>query len=92
VWIERVILKDHSDVATLWRERAHWVIVEIDLATRWGFQSRNEAKERALAASRGTDDNEEFPRANVKPNAVERDCSTKRFLELFEADSGHCGY
>lgn len=66
VWKQRVILKDHADVALVWRHLVDHLVTEADLAGSWRLEARQHHQTGRLARTRGPEQGEEFAAADVE--------------------------
>ncbi len=71
VWIERVVLEDHGDVARSRRQRVDHAVADGDLARSEVLEPRDHAQQRGLPASRRSDEHDELARFNVEIDAVD---------------------
>ena len=91
VRVERVVLKDHRDVAVLRRDVVHEAVANVQTARRDRLEPRDHPERRALAAPRRTDEHDELAVSDVEVDAVHRDVPAVLiyFSHAFEADPGH---
>jgi hypothetical protein len=86
VRIQRVVLKHHCDVA-----RARWQILDRrfadrDVARGRGFETRDHAQERRLAAAGRSDEHHEFTGFDIEIDAVDDFGRAESFYDFFELD------
>ena len=55
MWVESVVLKDHGDIAILWRKRSDVVLAEEHAAAGRSFQTGDDAQDGTLPAARRSD-------------------------------------
>ena len=88
--IERVVLEHHGDVAIRGIELVDDRAADRDLARRDVLQAGDHAQQRALAAARGADEDDELAVGDVEVDAVhDRDLAI-RLADPVETDPGHC--
>jgi hypothetical protein len=71
VRVERVVLEHHRDVAVLRRDVRDVAVADEDAARVDLFEAREHAEGRGLATAGGTDENEEFPVADLEVELVD---------------------
>jgi len=62
--IERIALKDHGDIAILWRDLGHIATIDLDAARGHRFQAGDHAQGGGLATTRRAQQHHEFPGVN----------------------------
>jgi len=60
VWVERVVLEDHRNVARARRQVVHDALADPDLAVRDLLETRDHAQGGCLAAAGGADKHDEL--------------------------------
>ena len=71
VRIERVVLEHHRDVALARRHVVHDLAVDDDLAAGHRFEAGDHSQDRALAAARGPDQDDELAVVDLEVDAVD---------------------
>ena len=66
MWVERVLLKDHGDVAFGWGEMIDYRTVDAHLACCLAIEPGDDAQERRFAATGGAEQNREAPIRNLQ--------------------------
>ena len=72
MWIERVVLEHHRDVACLGRNVVDDAITDLHCAGGDGFQASNHPERRALSTSGWADEHDELSILHIKIDAVNR--------------------
>ena len=78
--IERIILKDHRDVALFGREIVYALAVNDKIAARYRFEARNHAQKRRFAAAGRTDQNDKFAIVYIERRVFDRAYSAIEYL------------
>ena len=87
--VERIILKDHGDVAILRRQVIDDLAADINGAGGDFLEARDHAQRRALAATRGADQNDEFIVGNIEIDAAHRFDVVEALGHVTQRDFGH---
>src|SRR5690606_28129737 len=67
--IKCVILKDHCDLAMLWRQWVNRLAVDADGAVILSLKTRNNAQQGRFTATGGADEGDELPLLDIKCRA-----------------------
>ena len=90
VWVQRVVLEDHRNVARARRQVVHDALADPDLAVRDLLETRDHAQRRRLAATGRADEHDELAvldrEVEVGDGAV---AVTVDLGDVVEGDSGH---
>src|SRR6185436_2202822 len=90
VGIERVVLEHHGDVAVLGLHVVHHLAADRDLAGGDGFQARDHAKQRGLAAARWAHDHDELAVGDSRRDAMNDGHALRVALpHVLQDDLGH---
>ncbi len=88
--IQGVALEHHGDAAFDRRQFVHAYAANLQLAFADVFQARDRAQQRGLAAARGADKHDKLAVVDLQIDAVQRGDIAKAFLDVLEANRGHC--
>jgi len=93
VWIERVALEHHRDIAVLRRHVIHDAVADEDAAIGNLFEACKEAQAGGLAAARRADKHQEFLIRNGEVEVIHGDHITVALVDVFVGYTGHeCVY
>ena len=87
--VERVKLKDKSDVAVGGRKIIDALSINEDVAFFRGFQACDESERCRFTAAGGTEKNDEFFVLNFKVKIFDGDDIAETFYDVFKFDMGH---
>ena len=90
VRVERVVLEHHGDVAILGIELVDDPAVDRDLAGSDVLEAGDHAQQRALAAARGADEDDELVVGDVEVHAMHDGDVAIRLADPVETDPRHC--
>ena len=82
VRIERITLEHHRDVAVAAGQESDIAIGHMDAARAWRFQPGDHVQQRALAATRGADQDQELTGLDLDVYAFEHFDGTEGFADL----------
>ena len=85
--IERVVLKDHCDVALGGLERVDLAIADPDRARIERLEARDEPQERCLAAAGGAEEDEALAGVDVEVDGVCGDVRAESLRHALEPDA-----
>src|SRR5215467_12919667 len=89
--VERVVLKDHGNVAVLGIAFVDELAVDTDLAACRLLEAGDHAQDRALAASRRPDEHHELAVGNVQVDPVDGGLRAEGLAQPAESDGRHAG-
>jgi hypothetical protein len=89
VRVERIALEHHREISLARRRPGDVLAVEQQVAAGDGFEPRDQAQQRRLAAARGPDEDDELALADFKVDALDDVDVTKALLDVLEFEVGH---
>ena len=87
--VERVVLKDHGDVALMRLEVGHGLGIEHDLAGRGPLEPGDAGERRALAAAGRAEQSQELAVGDPDVQAIDRGDLAESLGQLLERDARH---
>ena len=85
---ERVVLKNHADVASGGRRERHVLAAEQDAALLRQLEARDDLEQRGLAGAARPEDREELAGPDLEIDAVERDNRSERLADTAQSQAG----
>ncbi len=89
VWVERVALEHHGDVAILGWHIVNDAVADLDVAITDFFQTSQQTQTGCLATTRGTDEDEEFLIFYVDVQVVDRRHIAPPLVDMLKGDACH---
>src|SRR5262249_10942913 len=89
VWVERIALEDHGDVARARRQFSDVAAADRDPAARGLLEPRDHPQERRFAAAGRPDEYEELAVRNLERDVVDPDRVRKGLADSLERDLSH---